>query len=436
MQPIVLIASTTWFGMPSRVAMACSDANARVVAIYPKGSPLSKISCIDEAFHYSARRPVQSLLRAILATHPTTIIPCDDRVVEHLHHLHRNAMDLPYDEDIARLIETSLGIPSNYSLIRSRARILYLAQQLNIAVPYTTIIDRKKDLFVWLNAHGFPAVLKIDGTWGGSGVRIIHTWKDANSAYAQLYGLASVGRLLDQVSGHDFFSLLSQITQRRPELTVQKYIEGSTANSLLACRKGQVLDSISVETLLAVNPLGSSTIVRTVSNEAMAHAGATMVAHLGLSGFCGLDFIIDRPSGKPYLIEINPRATQLGHLRLAGRESLVSTLLHSLNSTHKSELSPRTHGQVIAFYPHILSCTPRNPLLATPNLIYDVPWSEPLLTRELMRKSWNRRHLSALTYAAVRRLFTPSGIKVLYTQIRKAIRRSPKTQDAKPPRID
>ena len=47
---------------------------------------------------------------------------------------------------------------------------------------------------------------------------------------------------------------------------------------------------------------------------------------MGLSGLCGFDFMQEANTGKAYLIEINPRATQVGHLTLGGGRDLPAAL--------------------------------------------------------------------------------------------------------------
>jgi hypothetical protein len=55
-------------------------------------------------------------------------------------------------------------------------------------------------------------------------------------------------------------------------------------------------------------------------------AGVKLVEALQISGFFGLDFMLDGTTGEPFLIECNPRATQLGHLAVAGQADLAGTL--------------------------------------------------------------------------------------------------------------
>ena len=53
----------------------------------------------------------------------------------------------------------------------------------------------------------------------------------------------------------------------------------------------------------------------------MSIATERMARRLNLSGMHGFDFMLESQTGNAYLIEINPRATQVGHLTLGlGRD--------------------------------------------------------------------------------------------------------------------
>lgn len=404
MKPKILIASTTWWALPARVAMAFSKAGAEVSGVVPKGSPLAKVSSVKKLLRYSPVDPLRSLSQALLAVQPDLIIPCDDRVVEHLHQLHTRNNTLQSGADICSIIAKSLGAAESFSVTGSRGSLLQFAAGLGIRIPDTGIVQKLEDLSAWLKQNGYPAVLKVDGTWGGTGVRIVRSWEEATGAFQQLTHALPISEMLRLMSDHDFFPIFAEKSIRGPEITIQKYIEGESANIMFACWEGKVLDSLSVKTLFSVDQLGSSTIVRTMRNAEMQDAGEKLVKSLSISGFCGLDFIIEAKSGCGFLIELNPRATQIGHLEPGGSNSLVNILFkaivgETLRPNHFSE-------ETVALFPHILRCRPEA-VPSFPNMIQDVPWSEPELTRELMKKSWNRRHFSSFLYSVGRRLIDP-----------------------------
>jgi D-alanine-D-alanine ligase-like ATP-grasp enzyme len=86
---------------------------------------------------------------------------------------------------------------------------------------------------------------------------------------------------------------------------------------MLVCWRGEVLASVAVEVLRSHNPRGAATVVRIIDHPKIRAAGIALAGALNTSGFVGLDFIL-QPDGSAHLLEMNPRATQLGHLRLPG----------------------------------------------------------------------------------------------------------------------
>ena len=402
----VLIASTTWFALPARAAISFSKANVDVSGIVPRGNPLAKVTSLKGNFRYSAASPLRSMMEAIRSVRPDLIVPCDDRTVEHLHRLHAENASSNGDSTLCSLIERSLGSPKGYSTARSRSSLLQLAEKNGIRIPQTGIARTLSDLAVWLKDFGFPLVLKVDGTWGGTGVRLVHSWNEAEQAFLQLTSPLPLWEKLRFLSSHDYFPLFEGRGDEAPEVTVQQYVAGRSANSMFACWQGQVLGRLSVETLYASEPLGSSTIVRTIENIDMEQAGHILVGDLAMSGLCGLDFIIEEATGKPFLIELNPRATQLGHLELGGNPSLIHLLSRRLAGDIPDP--GKFVEDTIAFFPHILRCRADFPLS---DVRQDIPWEEPLLVGELMKKPWNRRHLSSLLYAMAQKLISTSSAK-------------------------
>ena len=397
MAPQILIASTTWWATPARIALAFIQSGALVSGVFPRGNPLGKLQTLKTQSHYSAAYPLRSLRKAIEKAQFDLIVPCDDRVVEHLHQLYlESTTGSLRSEKISKLIERSLGDPAGYSATLNRGQVLMLAEQNGIRIPRTSSIRNLEELQEWGERYGFPAVLKIDGTWGGSGVRVVHSCTEAKMAYAELTQAHSLSSIISHISFHNFYPLFRRHTTRC-DVTVQTYIEGSLANAMFACWEGEVLGGIGVDVLFSHEKLGASTIVRTSSHQDMQDAGRIIAKVWSLSGFFGLDFIFESKTGIPYLIELNPRATQLGHLHLVGYQSLVKTLYDHLTGAQLLK-QPQPGGQTIAFFPQSLQCNSDNPLLSQSDILHDVPWDEPALLDELMRKPWNDRRLSALAH--------------------------------------
>ena len=192
------------------------------------------------------------------------------------------------------------------------------------------MVSSLSDLEDFASLHGFPLVIKLDGTWGGTGVRVAKTLDEARQTFSNFCSPEPVTAKLQYLSSHDFFPLFTGKRRTKAEVSVQRFIKGRSANIMLACWKGSVLASLGVETVYAAEQLGSSTIVKTIQSEEMERVGRLLVQSLDLSGFCGLDFVLEAATGCPFLIELNPRATQNGHLEPGGRPSLVTTFVHKI----------------------------------------------------------------------------------------------------------
>jgi hypothetical protein len=132
----------------------------------------------------------------------------------------------------------------------------------------------------------------------------------------------------------------------------------------------------------------------------MARAAKLIAAHLGASGFFGLDFIIDHRSGEPYLIEMNPRCTQLGHLEFPDRADLASALFERISGQHTSLPATPIRGDRIAFFPQAWRSSTRGDDWYSS--FQDVPWEEKSLVEYLMLDPWPKRRWQVRAYRSLR----------------------------------
>src|ERR1700679_3396641 len=138
-------------------------------------APLRFVTGISSIYPYHGLASIGLLRAAIRAAQPTLIVPCDEIGVWQLRALHENAADL------RPLIELSLGAAEAYPAIRQRGEFLQVAQSLGIRVPFTRTLNSAEELNDWSFVK--PAVLKLDGTWGGKGVTIVRSLKEATQAF-------------------------------------------------------------------------------------------------------------------------------------------------------------------------------------------------------------------------------------------------------------
>ncbi len=227
-----------------------------------------------------------------------------------------------------------------------------MVRELGVRIPETTTVTSTDQVEQWLSAHGFPAVLKADGTSGGEGVRIVHSLPEALRAYKTLRApLAAIVAAKRTLLDHDSNCILPWLMQRPREVSIQAFVTGPDANLAVACWQGEVLASIDVEVLQTWKPKGPATVVRLQENSERLQAVQKIVRKLGFSGLAGFDFMIDSREGNAYLIEMNARATQTCPLPLGPGRDLISSLCAALTGQLFSRPPIQLSGDTIALFP-------------------------------------------------------------------------------------
>jgi hypothetical protein len=315
---------------------------------------------------------------------PDLVVPADDRALAVLHRLHARAAHghVRAPSHMRKLIETSLGDPRHFALLEKKSEFMSLAVAEGLVVPETAVVRDLEDLRRRLAHATFPQVLKADGTWGGLGVRVVRSAADAEQAFVELASRPSWPRIAKQILQHLNFAPLGE--RRRgdqPIVTLQAYVPGRPANRAVACWQGEVLAGLSVEVVQASVDTGPASVVRVIEHPGMADATARLVRRLGLSGFCGVDFMLDA-AGQAHLIELNARTTTICYLALDARSDMSGALYAKLARTARRSLAPSRHD-LITFFPHELWRDPASGFLVSG--YHDVPWEEPQLVAAYLR---------------------------------------------------
>jgi glutathione synthase/RimK-type ligase-like ATP-grasp enzyme len=381
--PLVLLAATLEWPNAARLAIAFRDAGFAVDVVAPAGHLVHAMTAPRRTFLYRAHRAAVSLRRAIEMSQPDLIVPCDDRAVRRLHQLHAQASrsERPRDSaSIPALIERSLGPPASFPIVRKRDSLAALAALEDVRAPPTDSIRTVFELRRWVAEHGLPAMLKLDGTSGGEAVVPVYDSAKLGRAFLGMrLRRAGLSRLKHARQNKDVHLPFDYLSDGAPGISVQAYVWGRPANCAVACWRGDTLAATAVETVRLQTTFGASSVVRVVEGAQMKAAARAIVRHLGLSGMCGFDFMLDDVSGAAHLIEVNPRATQVNHLRLGAGNDLPTALRLALEGLPQPVAAPVAEMD-IALFPQEWS-RDRNSahLLATG--YDDVPYEEPELLR-------------------------------------------------------
>lgn len=392
-KPKVLVVTTFRWYPTARLAMALANAGCAVEILCPAGHPVGKTRAAERMHDYNGLAPVRSLRDAIAEAAPDLIVPGDDLATLNLHRLYdlekRNGNSTGCD-----LIERSLGAAESFPMTYARTAFMKLAEEEGIRIPKTEVIQDLNDLKDWNVRNGFPAVLKANGTSGGYGVRVVNSLQEAERAFRFLQApprllRAAKHALLDR----DATLILPSLRRRQFVVNAQAFVEGKEATTAIACWRGKVLAAIHFEVVNKRSSSGPATVVRRIDNPEMQAAAEKMARRLNLSGVHGFDFMLEEQTGHAYLIELNPRATQVCHLALGvGRD--IPAALYAAASGKEAQPAPVvTEKDTIALFPQEWTRDSESTFLQT--AYHDVPWEEA----ELIRDCVNHRRKQTSWYS-------------------------------------
>jgi formate-dependent phosphoribosylglycinamide formyltransferase (GAR transformylase) len=397
MKPRILLVSTSRWFATARLAMAFGALDCDVEAVCPHDHPVSRTGAVSAIHRFRPLRPVQSIARAIERSRPDLLIPCDDLATICLHRLHDRAAraGTSAGDATCALLVRSLGSASAFDVVGARSSLMTLAQRHGVRVPLTSVTATVADLNAWVREQGVPTVLKADATCGGRGVRIAETPVEAAAAWQALNAPPSAARAIKRfVVNRDGNYILPCVQRTYGVVNTQRFIRGQDANVTVACWQGKVLASVSAAVLRTTEPHGPASVVELIANSEMTTAVEKIVSALGLSGLAGFDFIIEDHSGFAYLIELNPRATQMGHLPLDNGRDLPRALLAALTGTANRDRPAATTKNVIALFPQEWLRDSDSAFLSSG--FHDVPWSEASLLRTATEETIAHRLWTAM----------------------------------------
>jgi hypothetical protein len=386
--------------------MALAAAGFTVDMVCPRRHPLTKTRVARKIHRFNGLAPVRSLSAAITDAEPDLVVSGDDLTTRHLHRLYgRERRKGKTESPICALIERSMGTAESFPISYARAAFMELAEQEGIRIPKTEVIGNFDELKDWMIRNGFPAVLKANGTSGGDGVRVVRKVEEAERAFRLLQAPPRFLRAAKHALVDDDLTLISP-TVRREKFVVnaQAFVDGKEATTAVACWNGKVLAALHFEVMNKVSSAGHATVVRLIENLEMSVAAEKMIRRLGLSGVHGFDFMLEEQTGNAYLIEINPRATQVGHLALGlGRD--IPAALYAAVSGEEVQPAPKViEKDTIALFPQEWIRDPESPFLQS--AYHDVPWEEP----ELVHDCVNNRQKQSGWYARAQRKQVSSAV--------------------------
>ena len=376
-RPKVLIA--TWLPWPSgaRLAAELIGAGAEVDVACPDFHPVLSVAGLGRHHRYALFAPGRSLARAIEKAGAPLVIPADDVAMGDLQALRRSA-----SVAIGDVIEQSVGSPETFHVVASRTRFGEAARSAKLNVPEGAAIGSVAELQDWLARFGAPAFLKLDGTFGGGGVREMRTAAEGPEVFAALTRRPSLAAAALEAARLGVFTKASAWAGRAsPVVSVQQAIAGEPANCSAFAWRGEVLGLVSVVVQETLQAYGVGTVVRVVDHPGMRAAAEAIARRLTYSGFLGLDFIIDG-GGRAWVLEINPRPTPISHFAMGPGRDPIAALIRQIGGIAAPQRAPIFRpDEPVALFPHLMHRPHRGPEEQD-----DLPKGQPRLIRAFARR--------------------------------------------------
>jgi hypothetical protein len=130
--------------------------------------------------------------------------------------------------------------------------------------------------------------------------------------------------------------------------------------------------------------------VEVVEGREMLDAAERIAQRMRLSGFFGLDFMVEHATGAAYLIEMNARSTQPCSLALGRGRNLTAAIYAQVAGLSEPDAEPVTPLNRIAYFPKPPGTMTAALDLPVWSYYYDVPADEPALV-ELLLHQWPER---------------------------------------------
>ena len=372
----ILLVSVLPYLFSARLVLGLEQVGATVAVVCPTRHPVHHLRHPPLRFPlgiaganswgpFGARRRVRTAIERFL---PEAIVPCDDYAAQILHRIAGSA-----PASIMQLIENSLGQMAAYATLESKTAQVTLARRRNIRTPRFATIENRDSLREALSDVGLPAFMKRDDSWAGQGVRKISDSAGLDAAWRELSQQHSVMHALKNLRETGLRHGLAGIRRARPAIHLQAAIAGRPANRTVVCRRGEVIDGLSLVAVETSSENGPASVVRVTDNPEMAAAADVLTKELRLSGLVGFDFVA-ADSGEAYFLEINARATPAATLSVAGSPDLLGLLLRTM--TLSSGAPARSiAGETIALFPDEMLRDEASPFLESAH--HDIPNDEP-----------------------------------------------------------
>ena len=372
---LLAVSETRWLGA-ARFPKAAREAGWDVALLAPRGSLIEASRGLSAVHHLPGQADTAQWTRmfahVVEQTDPHVIVPCDDmtfRLLAALVHARPHSMDPALHARLATLVAFSLGDPDHYFISVDKLRLPDHVRGVPVRFAEsvsTTSLDAAR---AFAATYGFPVVLKRSISTGGNGVAICRSHAELEEGFQRL-------------------------VQPRPTsvppftegVLVQRWLDGHRLFQPAVAWRGEVVAAWCAEVLECHPAPKGPACVRRQHHDPLVHAEVErLVAALGMSGMLSVEFIVERSTGLPHVLEINRRAAPSMHRGAHLGVDMFGALhaaTHGLPSPTRRAFDPGEEHIDVAFPQEWLRDPASKWIARYPT---DVPWDEPELLDAYVR---------------------------------------------------
>ncbi|MGB2983943.1 MAG: ATP-grasp domain-containing protein [Candidatus Bipolaricaulia bacterium] len=195
-----------------------------------------------------------------------------------------------YRDRVFEATKTAMLDTATLMRLHSKVQLAELAREVGVDTPEIHVPRSTAEAKQLIATVDLPIVVKMKQASGAAGLRLV---SDRNQLEKQYFDVVRANSL-----DEDNLPMLQQM------------IEGPTTCTLELCNRGDVVGEVMYQGIRTMPRDGGTTVLReSMADPACAEAAAKIVKHLDFHGLCGFDFVMDRVTGRPYLVDGNCRIT-------------------------------------------------------------------------------------------------------------------------------
>ncbi len=340
-----------------RLPELLAAAGLRVTVVSPQG--LALLSSRQVAEHVragSSPDQVRQSIEAHLALHPeaySEVLIADEPLL-------RAFLDHPASPALGRLCPV---VANTSRLARLLSKVAFAEDSLafGVPIPGSRILRDREELEkeAW---RGQPFVLKLDHTMSGSGVHVIRSEADLQRVVGDP-GVTGPMLIQDFVAGRVGATGVI-FREGRPVCWFSYFLCRNWPNPVAASSAIEVCWLPEIEDIL--NKIGRMT---------------------EFEGLCGIDWVLDHVTGKPLVLEMNPRPTPGMYVSVLAGVSFSQTMAALRNGVEEAQKPVAGSRPMYRLFPqHLFWAIDEHRPVEFLRTWANAPWSDPLLLASQLRR--------------------------------------------------